>query len=371
MAPEEPRALNVAGGANGTIPGIRRHRHSDTDRPDQPGVQCSIQTGFWHLGEAQAWIANRTESPSWQNRTGSVHAWPPKGDGCKLQRGVPIWNGYCPQPTVSVSVSIHRDTAQEMTRSASPNGAIEFSYDFPVAGPSRLPTPRRTRTRSPTRPRWENASSYRDEPEIDDDADEIDYDAFGYPRVGGHGRVAPMPMQQTRNQWAVRAPSPSDLYPYACAPSAYPSQYTAYPSYPYTLALPSSYDSTTSALSACSRSLSRCSSQKDAKPAKIRKARRSVDSERPPSSFSSSPSASPASPPASLPTYDSFDSAASPSATSEDEDFEEEDGEEHAETLAPTTTKHTLRRHWAALSLRVRFGVFRAKRRMRDRVLSL
>ncbi|KAJ7649116.1 hypothetical protein DFH06DRAFT_558061 [Mycena polygramma] len=280
-----------------------------------------------------------------------------------------------------------------MTRSASPNGAIEFSYDFPVAGPSRLPpapAARRThthpRTRSPTRPRWENAS-YRAEPaQIADDADdEIDYAAFGYPRVGGrHTHAQPMPMQQTRNQWAVRAPSPSDLYPYASAyaPSAYPSQYTAYPSYPYTLALPhatgSSYDSTASALSACSRSLSsslsRCSSQKDAKPAKIRKARRSVDSERAPSSSSfcfSSPSASPSSPPASLPsspylaTYDSFDSAA------DDDQEDEEDTESPAPSPAPTTAKHTLRRQWAALSLRVRFGVFRAKRRMRNRVLSL
>ncbi|KAJ6480743.1 hypothetical protein C8R47DRAFT_1135616 [Mycena vitilis] len=161
---------------------------------------------------------------------------------------------------------------------------------------------------------------------------------------------------QTRNQW--RTPSPP-LYPYAdssaypYAPSAYTSRYTAYP---YALALAphatgSSYDSTASTLSACSRSLS---SQKE-KPAKIRKARRSVDSDSAPSSL---PSVSPSSSPH-FSSYDDFED--------DEEDREAEVAEDAPHPHAPST----LRKQWAALSLRVRFGVFRAKRRMRARVLSL
>ncbi|KAJ7165224.1 hypothetical protein C8R46DRAFT_1035824 [Mycena filopes] len=101
----------------------------------------------------------------------------------------------------------YRVALSDMTRSASHNGAVEFSYDFPVAGPStlRTPSPRRTttrtRTRFSTRPRWE-ASPSRSAFEHNDDEDEAEaaaYDAFGYPYSRArhtHGlapRVAPPP----------------------------------------------------------------------------------------------------------------------------------------------------------------------------------
>ncbi|KAJ6537622.1 hypothetical protein B0H19DRAFT_1180468 [Mycena capillaripes] len=225
-----------------------------------------------------------------------------------------------------------------MTRSASPNGAVEFSYDFPVAGPShlRLPTPTRThhtrahtqpRTRSPTRPRWE-----ADEDDSVDD-DEIDYDAFGYPRVAHRAATQPMP---TRNQW--RAPSPP-LYPYADAYT-----YASYTSNPYTYPAPlllapapsgsgSSYESNNSVLSSCARS---CHSQKEKSHAKIRKPRRSVDSDSAPAPSSTSYFTSS---PASSPYFSSFsdeDSEDDDDAPSDDE-HEQEQEKENAPAPAPAT----------------------------------
>ncbi|KAJ7138099.1 hypothetical protein C8R44DRAFT_766828 [Mycena epipterygia] len=170
-----------------------------------------------------------------------------------------------------------------MTRSSSPNGLVEFSYDFPVASTSALSAQATTRPHraspprlppSPLRPRWEGASALDDE----DDDEEIDYDAFGYP-APARRQTHPTALPATRNQW--RAPSPTttnSLYPYPYAPSAYSAP--AYTS----------------------------------------------------------------------PTY------SAPAGRKEEK---------------CATTSLALRRQWAALSLRVRFGVFRAKRRMRARVMSL
>ncbi|KAJ6537630.1 hypothetical protein B0H19DRAFT_1180488 [Mycena capillaripes] len=270
-----------------------------------------------------------------------------------------------------------------MTRSASPNGAVEFSYDFPVAGPSHLPTtPTRThhirahtqpRTRSPTRPRWEAD----EEDSVDDD--EIDYDAFGYPRVGLTHRAATHPMP-TRNQW--RAPSPP-LYPYADAYT-----YATYTSNPYTYPAPlllapapsgTSCESNNSVLSSCARSCRSLKSAKESKThrehAKIRKPRRSLDvdsdSAPAPSSFSTTitTSSSPASSPYFSSFSDEFDSEDDEDASPSDDEHEQE--KENSPTPAPTHHGLGLRRQWDALSLRVRFGVFRAKRRMRKRVMSL
>ncbi|KAJ7706702.1 hypothetical protein B0H17DRAFT_569125 [Mycena rosella] len=228
---------------------------------------------------------------------------------------------------------------------------FEFSYDFPVASTSALPaasarsrsprsSPRSQTTRLP-RPRWEA-------PSVDDDADdaEIDYDAFGYP-----ARARPAaPLTPTRNQWRAPSPSSSNVYPYS-DPYAYTSQAYRPPS---PIALASSCESERSALSSCP---SHARSQSHSPPHKIRKAR-----PRAPSVSSLDES------------FDSHDvDYAPPSAEFADEEEEEEEAE--AERGRPATkctaTSLALRRQWAALSLRVRFGVFRAKRRMRDRVLSL
>ncbi|KAJ7268102.1 hypothetical protein B0H12DRAFT_1097098 [Mycena haematopus] len=242
-----------------------------------------------------------------------------------------------------------------MTRSAS---KLDFSYDFPVASTSTLAQPR---TRSPTRPRWESSTCY-------DDDDEPD--AYAHTHAPQRAHTHP-----TGNQWQ-RPPSPP-LYPYG-----------ADPAYPYTASLllapppppPRSCDSACSMLSACSSRASKEPSKK-----KIRKPRRSVDSDAPPTSFlvvaspttststsSPSPYSSPASSPYSSPSqYDDFDADPEPELESPphydlyDDDLPEEAEEPHGP--APSA----LRKQWAALSLRVRFGVFRAKRRMRARVMSL
>ncbi|KAJ7739585.1 hypothetical protein B0H16DRAFT_1729390 [Mycena metata] len=259
-----------------------------------------------------------------------------------------------------------------MTRSASPNGAVEFSYDFPVAGPSTLPPPRRPRTRasSPssaqsqssqrTRPRWE-ASSFDAELE---DTDDTPYDAFGYPYPRA-GRTRPIPVPApTRNQWL--APTPSPTYPYGGYPYAndYPPMLMA----PAPHWQPSSCESAMSALSAASSSHSHSHDAHKEKhvPAKIRKARRSVDSERPAWDSYDAPSYTPqfVDSPHSSPTLDLDD---------EEEEAEDEQAGEDAphQPASHECASLTLRRHWTALSLRVRFGVFRAKRRMRARVMSL
>ncbi|KAF7290473.1 hypothetical protein MKEN_01497900 [Mycena kentingensis (nom. inval.)] len=218
-----------------------------------------------------------------------------------------------------------------MTRCESPNGAVEFCYDFPVASTSKRPT--HTRARSPRRhapsplppTRWDS----------DDEEDEA-YDDYSYRA------------HTTGNQWA-RAPSPSFT----------PSHLSPYDIYA-TSALPSSYESERSVLS------SFCHRQQHAHAHthnKIRKARRSVDEPAPPplSTTYSSGSSAPSSP---------FSVLSDDFSDMEEEECVEEEGmdvEGEEEGRAP----HALKKQWAALSLRVRFGVFRAKRRMRDRGLSL
>ncbi|KAJ7031277.1 hypothetical protein C8F04DRAFT_1111447 [Mycena alexandri] len=264
-----------------------------------------------------------------------------------------------------------------MTRSASPNGAVEFSYDFPVAGPSttKVYTPRRprpaspsssaassssqTRTRSPVRPRWEASPSSFDE----DAEDDTPYDSFGYP-YPRHAQTLPIPVPApTRNQWLTPTSSP---YPYSES-SAYAYAYGAYGYEPPMLMAPqpSSCESAVSALSAASASSHHAQKEKRCAgfPAKIRKPRRSVDSERPAS-----------------PTWDAYDAPAyvdSPHSSFDDEPELDLDDDASLAEPEPASAPHhaspslTLRRHWTALSLRVRFGVFRAKRRMRARVMSL
>ncbi|KAJ7154135.1 hypothetical protein C8R46DRAFT_1041879 [Mycena filopes] len=281
-----------------------------------------------------------------------------------------------------------------MTRSASPNGAVEFSYDFPVAGPSTLRTPpttapRHTRTRSPARPRWEASPAHSEHNNHDDDDDDAEaaaaYDAFGYPYPRAH-RAHPIPIPTaTRNQWLAPAPA-APAYPYGWdySPSASPSynNYTtsAYGGYAYA-PQPSSCDSALSALSAFSSTHKEKEGGRRCPGAgKIRKPRRSVDSDSSPR-WDSYDLPSPASPssfdsprafdsPRSLERSLSHDDYALGLENDEDADAEDEEADVEPHALPPSPTL-TLRRHWAALALRVRFGVFRAKRRMRNRVLSL
>ncbi|KAJ7270193.1 hypothetical protein C8J57DRAFT_1321348, partial [Mycena rebaudengoi] len=225
-----------------------------------------------------------------------------------------------------------------MTRSASPNGQIEFSYDFPVASTSALSAKPRSPPRhhmrlppSPVRPQWELAD---DEDDVDIDDDAIDYDAFGYPAAAPRRTTTyPMP-PHTKNQW--RAASP---------PAAYNNNY--YYNYnSYTPPLPASCESEVSALSSASSAHS-CHVAR-----KIRKPRRCTASVR-----SASPNAYLSS------DDDELDFDDAPVA-------EEEEEEEDSEDVPPTPhAHHSLKHQWQALSLRVRFGVFRAKRRMRNRVM--
>ncbi|KAJ7441605.1 hypothetical protein B0H11DRAFT_2095647 [Mycena galericulata] len=268
-----------------------------------------------------------------------------------------------------------------MTRSSSPNGAVEFSYDFPVASTSALPSPTkpRTRTRSPVRPaahqqprrpspvrvrpRWEMGAHYDDADEYDDD-DEIDYDAYGYPAAGRRHAHA-LPIHHTGNQWH-RTPSPLPL-------AAYPTSHAPHYAYSAPLPLaPSSCESTASALSSCSRS-----TQSHAPAKKIRKPAPAAPSTRRLSSESTrSPSSSPASSPSSLDfspsdeDEDAYPHVPEPELLEDDAD-EDAESTAHPHAHASSPSPHSLRRQWAALSLRVRFGVFRAKRRMRARVMSL
>jgi hypothetical protein len=269
-----------------------------------------------------------------------------------------------------------------MTRSASPNGQVEFSYDFPVASTSQLPPKvttkhTRPRARSPPRPRWESRPQYND----DDDElfdEEIDYDSFGYPRRA-HTHPAPTPSPTGRNQW--QRPASPPLYPYGSDSTGYATTASAYPySAPILLAPPapqypvgSSCESGSSIMSACSRA-----SKEKHGPAKIRKARRSVDSERPyitaPAPYTSSPASSPASSPYFTSSNDDdFEEEESHHSHDSVFDFEEEEQQEEREEQQEHAghAPSSLRRQWEALSLRVRFGVFRAKRRMRARVMSL
>ncbi|KAJ7613493.1 hypothetical protein FB45DRAFT_938496 [Roridomyces roridus] len=191
-----------------------------------------------------------------------------------------------------------------MTRSSSPNGAIEFSYEFPRASTSALPVPTPRRPRSPQSHTLRRPSPTRHyQSDIDDDGTDDDDESFGYPHF-----------RPTGNQWA-RAPQPS-------------------------YAFPSSFDSEMSALSSVA-------SQSHA-PKKIRKphhVRASLD-EPPSPSYS----------------YDIFDEPSSYS----DNDVEDDD-EAIPEPTTPSSSPCTsLRREWVALSLRVQFGVFRAKRRIRN-----
>ncbi|KAK7018926.1 hypothetical protein R3P38DRAFT_2979472 [Favolaschia claudopus] len=161
----------------------------------------------------------------------------------------------------------------------------------------------------------------------------------------------------------------------------------------------SSYDSCNiSVRSVCSSHRETSSSHKDNNKdekhthAKIRKPRRSVDSERslsPPPALSPSNSHSTSSSSPSPTTFvdpaeadfdfaDAHDTYSPPSPLHDDldDDFEQDEEERvDADAVAQRPrsphTPSAFRKHWAALSLRVRFGVFRAKRRMRDRVMSL
>ncbi|KAJ7730483.1 hypothetical protein DFH07DRAFT_945392 [Mycena maculata] len=216
-----------------------------------------------------------------------------------------------------------------MTRSASPTGVV-FSYDFPSSALSassrtRPSSPRRP---SPVRPHWEY---------VDEDREE-EYASYGYPSRR-RGITVPIP---TGNQW--RTPSPLPLYPYSSA--------VVYPQYPY--APPSSYESESS-----------CSSASHQQHKKIKKAHptsiRSIESSSPrtPCLFTSSSMSSPYSSPESTP-YDLED------------DFEPKLEERGRAPSKDSCKPHLdLRRQWAALSLRVKLGVFRAKRRLRSRVLGL
>ncbi|KAJ7772826.1 hypothetical protein DFH07DRAFT_145528 [Mycena maculata] len=240
--------------------------------------------------------------------------------------------------------------AIDMTRSASPAG-VEFSYDFPVASTSTLAPPSsysshassRLRSRTPVRPLWEDATPDADD---DDDDEEPDYASYGYPTATRRrGATVPIPTA-TGNQW--RAPSPP--YPYSSTALSVSVSGLGYPQYPYPNPsdTPSSYDSTRTCASAASH-------RKITKPRRL-----STDSApasplasppRPSPLSSSSPHSSPECAPASL-----------------DEDEEPRGRAPHASRFKPHLD---LRRQWAALSLRVRFGVFRAKRRLRGRVMSL
>ncbi|KAJ7165210.1 hypothetical protein C8R46DRAFT_1220332 [Mycena filopes] len=239
-----------------------------------------------------------------------------------------------------------------MTRSASHNGAVEFSYDFPVAGPStlRTPSPRRTtthtRTRPPTRPRWE-ASPSRSAFEHNDDDDDTEastYDAFGYP----------YPRERHTQSLAQRVAPPRARLPYG-----WDYSYNSTSAYAYA-PQPSSCDSALSAFSSKDKeSTSRCPTTR----AKIRKPRRSVDSDSARWSSYDLPS----------PHSSAFDSRRSFDVHDlelerDDAEQDEEDAEEAEETASHA---HPLRRHWTALALRVRLGLFRAKRRMRNCVVSL
>ncbi|KAJ7756035.1 hypothetical protein DFH07DRAFT_482628 [Mycena maculata] len=210
-----------------------------------------------------------------------------------------------------------------MTRSASPTGVVEFSYDFPVASMSALPSSRTSRTRpssprrpSPVRPHWEYVDEDRDEEEDEE------YASYGYP--------------SRRRGITVPIPAIPSLYPYA-AP-----QYPAYPYAAPAYATPSSYESESS----CS-SVSHHKKIKKTRPASIQ----SIDS--------SSPYSSPSSAPYEL--EDDFE-------PSFDEEEEERGRQQDVKECKPHLD---LRRQWAALSLRVQFGVFRAKKRLRSRVMSV
>ncbi|KAJ7730475.1 hypothetical protein DFH07DRAFT_848705 [Mycena maculata] len=227
-----------------------------------------------------------------------------------------------------------------MTRSSSPTGAVEFSYDFPVASTSALSASYRTRPSSPrrpspVRPHWEYVDEDRDHEE------EEEYASYGYPSRR-RGVTVPIPTA-TGNQW--RSQSPLPFYPYSSA--------AVYPQYPY--ATPSSYESESS-----------CSSASHQQHKKIRKAH--------PTSIRSTGSSS--SPPTSCP-FTSSSTSSSPESTPYDleDDFEPEleEQEERGRTVSKDSCKPhlDLRRQWAALSLRVQFGVFRAKRSLRSRVMSV
>ncbi|KAJ7756051.1 hypothetical protein DFH07DRAFT_940739 [Mycena maculata] len=205
-----------------------------------------------------------------------------------------------------------------MTRSASPTGVVEFSYHFPLASTSALPSSGTscTRTSSPRR-----SSPVR--PQYVEDEEE--YASYEYP--------------SRRRGVTVPIPAIPSLHSYA-APQ--------YPVYPYAapFATPSSYEIESS-----------CSSAVHHQHRKIKKARRaSIEST---GSSSSPASCSFTSSSASSPT------ASSPHDT--EDDFEPELEEEAERGRTPSKPHLDLRRQWAALSLRVQFGVFRAKRRLRSR----
>ncbi|KAJ7628047.1 hypothetical protein DFH06DRAFT_1141538 [Mycena polygramma] len=261
-----------------------------------------------------------------------------------------------------------------MTPSALPSDTEQFSYNFPVLPSSASSSASSTRATHSLRTHSPAPAELDVEDESDaDDADDA-YDALGYPHIPARHIQLP----RTGNQWQQTTPSPP-LYPYT---SPYPDPLMSLSAYWSTLSLPRhsglSFESTASVLGPASgprlRSSSWCPPYNEEKHAhaKIRKLRRSVDSDSRPSPLrsASSPAFSPLSygntePPLlydyphSLPHTHSH-SLRSPLAHA----FPDIHAEEEKE-YAPRT--RSLRRQWAALVLRVRFGVFHALRRIRCR----
>ncbi|KAF7304515.1 hypothetical protein HMN09_00854100 [Mycena chlorophos] len=257
--------------------------------------------------------------------------------------------------------------ATRMTRCASPNGAVEFSYDFPVASTTnthlqRPRSPRRRYAPSPVRRSFDaddDEGLSEDEMDLDDDED-TRYDVYPK-RATTHPIPRPTP---TGNQWTTRAPSPSHLSPF------YPTSTSTF--------TPASYESERSVLSSLSHDNN--SKRHCAITNKIRKPRRSVDEPSPSSlvppsmAYASSSGSSAPSSPYSIASDDFSDLDDGDDALFGSPEMapselpavdEEQDNHQHHETGM------AIKKQWTALSMRVRFGVFRAKRRMRDRVLSL
>ncbi|KAJ7121748.1 hypothetical protein C8R43DRAFT_1136429 [Mycena crocata] len=252
----------------------------------------------------------------------------------------------------------------------------ELSYDFPVASTSastssysaqsqrtkRATSPRRTmKPRLPPVPRWELSALNDDE--LDLEEEERDYAALGYP-----GRRAPSPHVYPYTS----ATSAYSGYPYTSTDTGYTYGYsTPSPTYDYgvPMQLARSCDSASSALSSCSSSLSHSESRQGRCAKKIRKQHpRSVSppacESYPSYPYTTSPTSSPAFSPYSSPySADDLELEHSDDASAVVE--EEKPEREHE----PRTM--VLKKQWVALSLRVQFGVFRAKRRLRDRVMSL
>ncbi|KAF7304516.1 hypothetical protein HMN09_00854200 [Mycena chlorophos] len=261
-----------------------------------------------------------------------------------------------------------------MTRCASPNGAVEFCYDFPVASTStathhqrtnthsqRARSPRRRYAPSPVRRSFDVDDDGTTEDEMELDDEDTQYAVYHTGRAATHPIPRPTP---TGNQW-TRPSSPSHLSPF------YPTSTSTF--------TPASYESERSVLS----SFSHDNNKRHCAINKIRKPRRSVDEPAPPSAsslvppamaYSSSSGSSAPSSPYSIASDDFSDDDDALFGSPEMELSELPSVEEEEQQHSPHQHHETgmaIKKQWTALSMRVRFGVFRAKRRMRDRVLSL